>query len=133
MIKKSILVIDDSEEIRKLLYELLKRAGYEVFMASDGNEGLRLFREKPVDLVITDMVMPGKMGIDVILELTREFPKVKIIAISAGGDFGPELELDMAKAYEAVTITKPFSSEEILKAVSKLLRSGDQTESAHDI
>jgi len=120
MSKKRILIIDDSEEIRVLLYEILTNAGYEVMMASDGNEGLRLFREKPVDLVITDMVMPGKMGIDVILELTQEFPQVKIIAISAGGDFGPEIELDMASICHAHTITKPFSHAQILNAVKEL-------------
>ena len=118
--KKNILIIDDSEQLRKLLYRLLKGAGYEVFVASDGSEGLQLFHEKPVDLVITDMIMPGKMGIEVILELKEKFPEMKVIAISGGGDFGAELELDIARTLEAYTIEKPFSPKEILEVVNKL-------------
>jgi len=128
MDKKRILIIDDSEHIRNLLNKILQEAGYEVLLAADGKEGLRLFYEKPVDLVITDMLMPRKMGIEVILELKNKFPKIKIIAISGGGDFGPELELDMAKTLDAYTIAKPFSPKDILEAVDRLTAE-DQTKS----
>ena len=123
---KNILIIDDDDQIHDLLNKILKRAGYEVFAASDGSKGLQLFYERPVDLVITDMVMPEKMGIDVILELRQKFPKMRVIAISGGGAFGAEIELDMAKTLDAYTIQKPFSAKDILEAVAKLTTE-DQT------
>lgn len=129
--REKILVIDDSTIDRMVLEEILKNNDYEVFLASDGREGLNLFKKNPVDLVITDMVMPGKMGIDVILELKENYPDLKIIAMSAGGEFGPEVELDMAHIYGALTITKPFDPEQVLEAVNKYLspvsEKGDMT------
>jgi len=118
---KRILVVDDSEIDRMVLEEILKQAGYKVFLAADGKEGIELFNKKPVDLVITDMVMPEKMGIDLIMELRESHPDLKIIAMSAGGAFGPEIELDMAGVYGGYTITKPFDPEAVLKIVNELL------------
>lgn len=118
---KLILVVDDSEIDRMVLEEILKQAGYKVFLASDGKEAMERFNENPIDLVITDMVMPGKMGVDLIMELREKKPDLKIIAMSAGSDFGPEIELDMAGEFGAYTITKPFDSEEVLKIVNELL------------
>ncbi|MFC1817330.1 response regulator [Thermodesulfobacteriota bacterium] len=128
MEKKRILIIDDDEQIRKLLHKILIGAGYEVYVAADGKKGVQLFHEKPVDLVITDMIMPEKMGVEVILELKEKFPGIKVIAISGGGDFGPELELDMAGTLEVHTIEKPFSPNDILEAVDRLTAE-DQTQS----
>lgn len=118
---KRVLVIDDSELDRMMLEELLKQAGYQVSLAADGDEGLQAYLQNPFDLVITDMVMPGKMGIDVILELKRKFPDVKVIAMSAGGDFGPEIELDMARELAAHTIQKPFDPDMVLQMAARLL------------
>jgi DNA-binding NtrC family response regulator len=118
---KRILVIDDSKIYRKILEEILIQAGYEVILASDGKEGLERFYKDPTDLVITDMVMPEKMGIDVIVELKETYPDLKIIAVSAGGDFGPEIELDMARELKAHTIQKPFDPDRVLQMVAKLL------------
>ena len=116
-----ILVIDDSEIDRIILEEILKQAGYEVVMAADGKEGLKIFYSQPIDLIITDMIMPEKLGIDVIVEIYEEFPETKIIAISAGDEYGLELDLDMAKKFNVPTISKPFKTEEILDAINKLL------------
>jgi len=118
---KRILVVDDSEIDRMVLEEILLKAGYKVVLASDGKEGLELFNKKPVDLVITDMVMPEKMGIEMIMELRENHPDLKIIAMSAGGAFGPEIELDMAGVFGGYTITKPFDPEAVLKIVNELL------------
>ena len=123
-----ILVIDDSETDRMILEELLKQAGYEVILASDGKKGLERFHAKPADLVITDMVMPEKMGIDVILELKEEFPELKIIAMSSGGYFGPEIELDMASTLGAYTISKPYNPENVLEIVTELLSQESEEE-----
>lgn len=118
---KRILIIDDSEIDRMILEEILVQAGYNVTQASDGKEGMEIFRAQSFDLVITDMIMPEKLGIEVIMEIYREFPDPKIIAISAGDEWGLELDLDMAKKFNVPTISKPFEAEIILDTVKRLL------------
>jgi len=85
-----ILVIDDDIQILEMLGQTLEREGYEVVDALDGKEGMRLYREAPTDLVITDIVMPEKEGVETIMELKRDFPDVKIIAMSGGGQINSE-------------------------------------------
>ena len=117
-----ILIIDDDNQFRAMLREMLERSGYEVVEASDGKEGLRLYREKATDLIITDIIMPEKEGIEVIMELQRDFPDVKIIAMSGGGQLDPGLYLSMAKSFGAqYTFDKPVERQELLKAVRELL------------
>jgi len=117
-----ILVIDDEVQIRALLREMLERAGYEVMDAPDGEEGIRLYRENPADLVITDIIMPKKEGLETIVDLRAEFPEVKIIAISGGGTIGPDSYLQIAEGFGAIRIfTKPFKMEELLAAIQELL------------
>ncbi len=120
--QKRILIIDDSEIDLMILEEILVQAGYKVTQASDGKEGMEIFRTQPFDLVITDMIMPEKLGIEVLLEMREDFPEAKVVAISAGDEFGLELDLDMARKIDVPTISKPFQPEEILDAVRKLLR-----------
>jgi DNA-binding response OmpR family regulator len=118
-----ILVIDDDEQIRAMLRQMLERSGYKVAEAPDGKEGIRLFREKPADLVITDLIMPWGEGIETIMELKRDFPRVKVIAISGGGMFRPDDYLLAAKEFGADrTFTKPVKQNELLKAVRELLK-----------
>jgi len=119
---KQILIIDDSEIDRMILEEILVQAGHKVTQASDGKEGMEIFRAQSFDLVITDMIMPEKLGIEVLLEMNEDFPEAKVIAISAGDEYGLELDLDMAREIDVPTISKPFQPEEILAAVRKLLR-----------
>jgi DNA-binding NtrC family response regulator len=118
----SILVIDDDLEIRRMIVQMLRRSEYEVMDAGDGNEALRLQHESPADLVITDIIMPEKEGIETIMELRREFPNIKIIAISGGGRIGPIDYLNTAKKFGALrAFTKPFDWAEMLHAVRELL------------
>ena len=92
--------------------------------ASDGIEGLRLFREKPADLVITDLIMPNKDGIGMIIEIRKEFPNVKIVAMSGGGLNRPEGYLRGAqKLGAACTLAKPINRQELLRAVKDTLKS----------
>ena len=114
--------MDDNEGFRKPLCQTLERAGYEVLSAADGAAALRLFRQQPVDLVITDIIMPEKEGLETIMELRRIKPELKIIAISGGGRIGAEDYLPLAEHLGAArTLAKPFSSAEIIEAVSGLL------------
>jgi len=112
----TILVIDDEEMMRVLLRSTLKGPGYEVVEAANGRQGLELYRRRPTDLVITDILMPEMNGLDMILELTRYFLDAKVIAIS--GEGGEKNVLDVAKLLGARrTFHKPFSMLELLDAV----------------
>ena len=117
-----ILIIDDDEKFRNMLRQMLERAGYKVDEAADGNEGLRLIKEKQIDLVDVDIIMPEKEGLETIKELRQNFPNLKIIAISGGGRMKPESLLQAAKTMGAHhTFTKPIDQEEMLGAVKELI------------
>ena len=73
---QSILIVDDEEDIRDALKMVLERAGYEVRVASDGNQAMELQRKEPAQLIITDLIMPEKDGVHTIKDLRREFPAV---------------------------------------------------------
>ncbi len=118
-----ILVIDDDEQIRKTIHQVLELEGHEVVVASNGKEGIKLFKESGANLIITDIVMPEKEGLETITELRRDFPDVKILAISGGGRGDPESYLTLAKVFGAVrTLTKPFQRAELLEAVNETLK-----------
>jgi YesN/AraC family two-component response regulator len=118
----SILIIDDELQIRVMMRRILEKVGYEVYEASDGKEGIRLFRNKPTDLVITDIIMPEKEGLETILDLRHDFPKIKIIAISGGGKTGLPNFLPAAKKFGAIrTLPKPFGKDDLLKLVKEVL------------
>ncbi len=113
-----ILLIDDDIRVLETYCQMLERAGYEVVKATGGKEGTRVFRDNPTDLVITDIVMPGKEGLETIIELRRNFPELKIIAISGGAFLEPKDYLELAKQFGATcTLTKPIEQEELLETV----------------
>ncbi len=117
-----ILIIDDDPQIREMLKQLFERAGYEVLVAPEGKTGLRLHQMTPADLIITDIVMPEKEGLETIMDFRRNFPAVKIIAISGGGMIEADKYLETAKAMGAhMTFPKPFQLKELLQAVRNLL------------
>jgi YesN/AraC family two-component response regulator len=119
-----ILIIDDEPQIRSMLKLMLERDGYEVAEAPDGIEGIRVYRQKPADLVITDLIMPNKDGIGMIIDLKKEFPNVKIIAMSGGGLNKPEGYLKGAKKLGAAcTLTKPIDRDEMLRTIKDVLQS----------
>jgi len=118
----SILLVDDDEQFRSMLSESLSRAGYEVTEARDGNEGIQLYRDRPFDLIITDLIMPEKEGLETIQEFRRNYPEIKIIAISGGSRHGPVDYLKIAKAFGARhALAKPFTRQEILEVVAQVL------------
>ena len=118
-----ILAIDDDMEIREMLQQLLEGAGYEVMVAPDGKEALKLHHANPVNLIITDIVMPEKEGLETIMEFRSQSPGVKIIAISGGGKLEANDYLNLAQMLGAQkTLSKPFELKNLLEEVRELLR-----------
>ncbi len=116
-----ILVVDDEEQVRRVLRLVLERAGYEVDTAADGNEAVAVFDPVRHDVVITDIVMPEKEGIETIQELRQKSSGVRIIAISGGGRISPEEYLDWAKRFGVhCTFTKPINRDELLGTLAAL-------------
>ena len=128
-----ILVIDDDGDVRTVLREILEAVGHDVLEAANGDAGIRLCHEGPVDLVTTNIVMPEKDGLETIKELRHDFPDVRIVAIS-GYDKGDRLGyLSLAEEYGAQrTFTKPFRREDIVEAVHDLLTGDGRTEGGQD-
>lgn len=117
-----ILAIDDDNSIRKLLCLVLKDAGYEVSEASNGRIALEMQRESPAELIITDIFMPEKEGTEFIMDMSVEFPKVKVIAMSGGGNIEGVDFLNLAENLGALkTFRKPFKQVDLLAAVEELL------------
>ncbi len=120
--KKRILVVDADAKMRSMIRQVLERAEFKVSEAPDGKVALWIAKENPIDLVITDIIMLEKEGIETIIELKHDFPGVKVIAISGVGEEINKMYLDMAKKMDADhTLTKPFENEELLKAVNDVL------------
>jgi len=118
------VVIDDEPVIREMLGDTLRDAGFEVVTVSSGASVSRLQREQPADLVITDIFMPDKEGIETILELRAMWPTLKIIAISGGGGELTVNYLAAAELHGAMrSISKPFTIEQLLGAVRDVLGS----------
>jgi DNA-binding response OmpR family regulator len=116
-----ILVIEDDVQLQKMLHQMLTHEGYDVQVASNGVEGIRCYRKTPADLVITDIIMPEKSGIETISELKDTYPEVTIIAMSGGGRADIKL-LEIAETVGAQrTINKPFTREKFIATIIEVL------------
>ena len=119
---RKILIIDDEPYILLMLKKMLEKAGYEVDLASNGQQGMQIFEKDKVDLVITDIIMPDKEGLEIILEMKKQRPDLKIIAISGGGRISPESYLECAAHFGASKVfQKPFKQKELVSAVNELI------------
>jgi len=119
---KRILIIDDEEQIRSMLKIFFKKKGYEVETAADGRQGLQAIGQYSFDLVITDIIMPNKEGLETIRELRTRYADLKIIAMSGGGRIDPTTYLKMARDLGADHVFfKPIEMEELSIAVEQLL------------
>lgn len=116
-----ILLIDDDTQLRELVAMLLTTVGHVVTTASEGEEGVRLFRANPVDLVITDIVMPNQEGIETIMKLRAEFPGLGIIAMSGGANFSSTWLRMASKLGASRTLPKPFTIPQLTAAVDEVL------------
>jgi DNA-binding response OmpR family regulator len=118
----SLLLIEDDDLFRDALALALTEHGYTVYQARDGDEGLRIFRVEPADLVITDIVMPNKEGLATVMELRRDHPRLGIIVMSGGLAHDAPLYLKMAGNFGANrTLKKPFELTALLTTVEEVL------------
>jgi len=123
-----ILLIDDDDLVRAMLARTLTHFGYVVTEARNGREGLDRFRASGADLIITDIVMPEKEGFEVLIELRKVQPPVKVIAMSGGGRQNPADVLRIATHLGATRVlAKPFSNEELMAAINELLPKLDES------
>lgn len=117
-----ILLIDDDVDVRDMLRVSLTHLGHTVVEAANGREGLELFQQSEFDLLITDIVMPEKEGLEVLMEVRKKRPPVKIIAISGGSRQSSVDYLQMARFMGAGRVlTKPFSHKELVAAIEELM------------
>lgn len=117
-----ILLVDDDSQLLSILKTVLNLEGHEVFLASDGVEALHLIDAGPFDVVLTDLIMPDKEGLEMIQEIRAGRPDLKIIAMTGGGYGSAATYLSWARAFGVQqTLMKPFSREELLVAIRELL------------
>lgn len=118
-----LILVEDDPQVRGMLSETLREEGYDVVEASNGKEAVTLFRESPAELVITDIIMPEQDGVETIHALRREFPDVKIIAISGGSaNIRGDYLLGTANALGAIkTFNKPVDMNELLETVKNVV------------
>jgi CheY-like chemotaxis protein len=118
----SILVVDDEPGIRELLCLMLEAAGHTVFSAEDGISAPKVLAAKPIDVVITDLLMPERDGLEFITEVRKKYPAIKIIAMSGGGHIARDSYLRIAKNFGAhFILEKPFSQSGVLGAIDSVL------------
>ena len=117
-----ILLVEDDEPFADMLQKTLIQAGYAIVRACDGKEALHLYDAQRPHLVLTDLIMPDMEGVELIIELRRRHPGVKIIAMSGGGRNSPGVYLSTAQLLGAArTLPKPFSNPELLAAIQAVL------------
>jgi CheY-like chemotaxis protein len=117
--KRRILVVDDEPQIRSMLRTWLERSGYEVTEAGDGKQAIDTLRKEPFDVVIADILMPEKDGLEVIMYLQRESPMTKCVAMSAPSN---RVFLQSAQLLGATRVVeKPFSATDIENAIRDVL------------
>ena len=120
---RKILIIDDNSAVRTTMARILELAGYETLTAADGNEGLIRMRQDLPDLIITDIIMPEKEGIETIRQMLVEQPTAKIMAVSGGGRHANMDFLEVARKLGAMDVLeKPFEPEELVNRVSRCIK-----------
>ena len=121
--KNTILIVDDELSVRSLLQDMLEDLDYQLFYAENGDEALDYCNNHSVDLVITDLVMPTKNGLDLMIALKQFYPDTKIIAISGGGGIQGQFEyLPIARLIGAESILeKPFTTQQIQNSITNAL------------
>jgi CheY-like chemotaxis protein len=120
-----ILVVDDNDDVLISMNALLEGAGYEAETASDARRAIEIHRARPADVVITDIFMPEQDGLETIVRFRAEWPGVKIVAMSGGGDVAKQDYLEVAgHAGADAMLRKPFDPQELLNMVQRLASGG---------
>lgn len=118
-----ILLVDDDLALRSTLRRILLRANHEVVEAEDGTQAVLAARGRSPDLVITDLIMPNKEGMEIMIEFKKEQPRIPVIVMSGGGRLDARDYLQMATRMGAArTLAKPFGAQELLSAVDEVLK-----------
>jgi CheY-like chemotaxis protein len=118
----AILVVDDEPLLREFVQQILARAGHSVTCAEDGRQASEILTRRAFDLVVTDLLMPERDGIELIDELRRQYPTVRILAMSGGGRIGRDQYLRIARGFGAHgLLEKPFNHKQLLAAVDHAL------------
>ena len=117
-----VLVVEDDRAIREMCTVILEGENYTVFKADNGKEATKVLdEESDIDLIITDIIMPEKEGIQFIREVKRTYPDIKILAISGGGAIDAKQYLELAQNLGADSILeKPFDDQDLLEAIDKI-------------
>jgi CheY-like chemotaxis protein len=116
-----VLVVDDLKDQRESLQRLLELEGYEVATAADGSQAVHAMRARPAQVLVTDIFMPGQEGIETIALFRREWPQVRIVAMSGGGEVSRGGYLGVAESIGAdATLKKPFSFAVLLATLASL-------------
>ena len=122
---QTILVVDDDAIMRATLRDMLQAEGYDVVEAKDGNEAMRIVGSTDLAMIVTDILMPDKDGIELILEVNKTMPDINILAISGGGYLSADNYLSMACDLGAkTTLVKPFEIDSFINEVNKCLHPG---------
>src|SRR6185312_15603922 len=128
--KSRVLVVDDEESIREFLEIMLRKEGYEVTCAEDGQKALDLIKKKSIDLVISDLQMPNMTGIELLRNVRDQYPEMLFMMITAFGTTETAVEAMKMGAYDY--ITKPFKIDEVRIVIGNALRSKNlDTENRH--
>lgn len=124
----TVLIVDDEPSLREMVIQMIESTGYDVIEAGNGIEANNVCKETAVDLIITDIIMPGKNGIELIVDVKKEHPDIPILAISGGGSSPPQTDiLDVAKLLGANNILKkPFSMDDLLSSVNSIINNERQ-------
>ncbi len=122
MASYSILVVDDEPELRELIQLVLRGAGHAVVGAADGREAAQMIASQPFDIVMTDLIMPERDGLEFIAEVRAKYPNVRVIAMSGGGHIARDSYLRIAQGFGAHAILeKPFENREVFSAIESAL------------
>lgn len=122
-----VLVVDDNEDFRGIVCEMLLDLGWEVFTAKNGVQALAVLESQVVDVVLTDIIMPDKDGVETVQEIRRKYPTIKIAAMSGGGRVNANNYLDLAKRLGAsVTFEKPFRAQELMLGLERIVSERNQ-------
>lgn len=118
----NLLIIDDDIFFRELIKDILNDYPVNILEATDGDKGLEMLKSEPIHLVITDIIMPEKEGLESIIEIIQKYPGVKILAVSGGGSSGSPHYLEMARSLGAhATLAKPFDDKTLIDKINELI------------